>query len=383
MPVKLHGTRWGTPPPHPAANLTSAPRHRPPLTLGRALYFLLLWGGLLLGGGWLLMHALYIRAAGVIERDVDRLAPREVGRIARVAVRPGDTVRKGQPLIYLDYAAGGYITQESVRAGTEAQRRLQLDQRRHELRERAALHRSSIAALKARVKGLSAQRQEVARAEAQAARLVAAGAATQAEVLRLTQRIIELERQRAEAVSEATEKDRALTALRYEERRLERAQRSAALDPPRPADAGLIVAPRDGIVAWVAHREGEVVGPANVVVLLAGGPVRVRAFVQPRDGNSVVAGRSARIELPTGESVAGVMRGPHLLASTWETEGDPWRLPHLPTSDSQRPLLITDVALAEAPQRMSEALAAGAPCEVWVRRDLRALIAPLLASLQP
>src|SRR4051812_5664301 len=120
MAVKLHGVvrpqrddgpssvtplpvaRPATPVPPPTAKKPDA-QFRAPWTVGRVIYFGVLVTGLSAGGLWLANWARYVTATGVVERDVDRLSPRERGRITKIGVKNGDAVKAGQPLVWLDF----------------------------------------------------------------------------------------------------------------------------------------------------------------------------------------------------------------------------------------------------------------------------------------
>lgn len=406
MAVKLHGIRGGSspvggawpgaaPPPGgagvvshrapaalPGRTAPAAPRKmRPPLTLGRLLYFAILAGAMLAGGYYLWLHLFFARAVGVFERDVEQLAPREAGRILRVAVQPGDAVKKGQPLVWLDYGAdaadssssaeSGYLSAHGARAAAERQRRQELQQRRHEIEERRALLRGDIASLRARAQGLELQRDMVARSQEVAARLQKSGAATVAEVLRLQQQLAALDQERAAAQADGRQKERAEHALDEEAAQLDRTLKGLSEAPPHE-DPGLITAPRDGVVAWVAHRAGEVVGPSDAVVTLRGGPLRVRAYVAPRDVMSLGAGRDVRVELPTGEALQGQVARQHQLAtSVEEGRGAAARDPAL-AAEPVMPFVVADVDLPGLDPALAERLPLGSPCEIYgVRQWLR------------
>ncbi|MCS6913446.1 MAG: HlyD family efflux transporter periplasmic adaptor subunit [Myxococcales bacterium] len=349
-----------------------------PLSVGRVLYFALLVGLLCLGIHWAWRQAVFVHAVGLIEQEVDRLAPREAGRIVRVAVQPGDRVHKGQPLVWLDYANGlqqqegsGYISDQAARAGTERQRLVELERRRDEIEQRRALLRADLAALQARALGLRQQWSAVASAQEAAERLEHAGAATRAEVIRLHQQRAALEQEHAAALAESRQKQQAEQALGAEAARIDHAIATLRAAPAPAQDPGLILAPRDGVVAWVAHRAGEVVGPADAVVLLRSGPVRVRAYIQPRDARDLAEGTAVHIELPTGERLAGRVLRQHLLATSL-AEG---RAPRDPAPTSESAFLLADIELLDLPAALAERLVAGTPCEVWARRGwLRTLL---------
>lgn len=365
-------------PPHPHPR-----RFRPPLTLGRLLYFALLLCGAGLGGHFLYLSVFYVRAIGVFERTVDRLAPRERGRILRIEAQVGQVVKRGQPLVWMDYAAGApgeaaYLSESAARQETQRQQKTLLQQRRNELVGRQALVRASLGGLRARAEGLSEQYATLEVSQKTAARLAATGAATEGEVARYRQKLAELAQERAAALAQANEQTAALAALGVEAQHLDAALREAPVPAPRPVDTGVISASRDGVVGWVMRHPGEVVTPQDPVVIVLDEHVHVRAYVQPRDARSLIPGREARIELPTGESLQGEVSVLHLLTTTQEEQqlGVP-KNPALP-ADELMPYMLSDVAVKDQalPREVAAKLVNGAPCEVRLRR----VHGPLLAG---
>src|SRR6478735_7736076 len=138
MAVKLHGVvrpqrddGASVTPLHPPMRLpaaTPAPEAAPkkpeafraPWTVGRVIYFGVLATGLSAGGLWGANWARFVTATGVVERDVDRLSPRERGRITKIAVKNGDAVKSGQPLVWLDFEGpNGFISDAAARANAQ------------------------------------------------------------------------------------------------------------------------------------------------------------------------------------------------------------------------------------------------------------------------
>src|SRR5262249_51693390 len=141
--------------------------------------------------------------------------------------------------------------------------------------------------------------------------------------------------------------------------------------PPAPdgqVDSGIIAASRDGVVAWVAFHAGEMVGPENAVVLLADSEhIRVRAFIPPKEAQALAPGRSAEIELPTGELLKGEVQKLHLLASLVPEQapllgrptGSTLTQTPLPPVDPNGAFLIADVAVPGVGPEVASRLVVG------------------------
>ena len=351
MPVRLHGLPGGRAVPPPAA--ASPPRFRSPITVGRVIYFVaLLTGGTLLLR-WLVLTAIFVTATGVVERDVDRLAARERGRITRLLVQMGEHVREGQPLAWLDYS--------------------DLRERRLDLDRQLAMLRASIAGLHAQAQGLAGEHRTLARSRDAAERLVRSGAATESEAAQLAVKLAEVDKDLAAAQRAASEQEQAAATLRAQEAELDRALAGGETNAP----GGVIRASRDGMVAWVERHAGEVVGPGDLVVVLADErKIRVRAFVAPKDALAFGPKREVTIRLPTGESLRGVVEQLHLLASVaTETPAPQLGRPQNPTVSAAPPpvdpnaaFLLADVTVVNPPSDVASRLVVGAPCEVRVPR---------------
>src|SRR5262245_57842977 len=195
MAVPLHGIPGGRAQAAPAP--APRPRFRSPLTVGRVIYF----SALLVGAGfllhWLIVTAVFVSATGVVERDVDRLAARERGRITRLAVRVGDRVREGQPLAWLDYApgaTGGFVSEAAVRAASQNAQLRDLRERRLDLDRQMAMLRATIGGLQAQAQGLASERRTLARSRDAAQRLVRSGAATESEAAQFAVKLSEVDR---------------------------------------------------------------------------------------------------------------------------------------------------------------------------------------------
>ena len=380
MPVRLHGIPGGraAPPPAPA----SPPRFRSPLTVGRVIYF----SALLIGGGfllhWLLVTLIFVSATGVFERNVDRLAARERGRITRVAVSVGEHVREGQPLAWLDYApgaTGAFVSEAAARAANQNAQLRDLRERRLDVDRQLAMLRGTISGLHAQAQGLSAEKRTLVHSHDTAQRLLRSGAATESEAAQLSLKLAEVDKDSAAARHQASEQERALVTLRAQAAELDRALAKAEPEAPAVADSGVISASRDGVVAWIEHHAGEVVGPGDIVLVLADDrAIRVRAFVSPKDALAFSPKRTVTIRMPTGESLRGRVEQLHLLASV-ATEPQAPQLgrpqnPTLPISGAPPPVdpnaafLLAEVTVVDPPADVAARLVVGAPCEVRVPR---------------
>ncbi|HJZ88327.1 MAG TPA: HlyD family efflux transporter periplasmic adaptor subunit [Polyangia bacterium] len=380
MAVRLHGIPGGRAQAAPAP--APRPRFRSPLTVGRVIYF----SALLVGAGfllhWLIVTAIFVSATGVVERDVDRLAARERGRITRIAVQVGDRVREDQPLAWLDYApgsSGAFVSEAAARAATQNAQVRDLRERRLDVDRQLAMLRSTIGGLHAQAKGLAAERRTLAHTRDTARRLVRSGAATEGEAEQLALKLAEVDKDLATAQRQASEQERAVETLRAQAADLDRALAQAGPLAPPVADPGVVRASRDGIVAWIGHHAGEVVGPGEVVLVLADErKIRVRAFVAPKDALAFAPRRAVTIRVPTGESLRGAVGQLHLLASVASEPQAPQlghpQSPGLPLGSAPPPVdpnaafLLADVTLVDPPPAIVAHLVAGAPCEVRVRR---------------
>jgi multidrug resistance efflux pump len=399
MAVKLHGIQEKAAEQDAADRTQSAPLHivqgapppaklpkpkpfKSPVTVGRVIYFCLLAAGIIGGGYWLALKIWFVTAVGVVDRDMDRLAPRERGRITKVAVKDGDIVRPGQPLVWLDYSAQSseFVSEAEARNASKQLQKDQLEARKQDIRRQQAMARATIAALRARAQGLAAQRSTLNRSKRSAERLQKAGAATGAEVERIVLALTEVEQELNASHRQAHEEDKAVRVLDDEYRELE-STRSTVAVPGNSSDPGIIAASREGIVAWVAHNAGEVVDPNEpIIVLVDRDRIRVRAYVAPEDGSSVKLGTAATILLPTGERVEGTVSKVHMLASSFT---EPQTLTNAPPGEVARgntapPLfgaqsntlsfLLAEVSVLDPQSEVAKRLVMGTPCEVRVRR---------------
>jgi multidrug resistance efflux pump len=364
--------------------LAQPTRPKPQLTVGRVIYFasLSLVGAVALY--WLVMTLVFATAVGVVDQDLDRLAPPERGRITRISVKPGQKVKAGEPLVWLDYGSAqvegqAFVSAAAARTSTREVQLSQMRDRRKEIDRLVASTRAIIGGLYTQASGLKEQRAALVRSRDTAVRLQHQGAATQAELLQFDLRMTQLDQDRAVALREGAEQQRALEALVAEAKLLDQAlaQREATVG----TDPGTIVASRDGTVAEVAFHVGEVVGPENaVVMLLDDESIRVRAYVAPKDAPSFAPGAAARIGLPTWESMPGQVEGLHLLATISapaaqvpQLSKNPGavELPSVaaPPVDPTAAFMLADVSVGQVPDHLAARLIVGSPCEVRVRRS--------------
>ncbi len=394
MAVRLHGpARRELPPPVstlPALPTRSLRRVHPsapsrlqsPWTVGRVTYFVVLMVLVVGAVAWAADGFRAVRSVGIIERDIDRLSPRERARIARIGVAVGDRVKQGQPLAWLDYSAeggagSGYVSDSAMRIASHRGQRDGLLGRRHEVERQVATTKSVLAGLRATAQGLRARRDQLQSSQEATRRLVEQGAATAAELGQFALQLAELEQERNVAVREATEQERVLEALGREARQVEETL-VATPELQAPADEGIIKASRDGVVALISRHPGEMVGPEDAVILLAD-PLKVvvRAFVEPKDAASMSANAAAEIELPSGESLRGRVETVQLLASLGREPG----LPQLgknstqmfspnpaPPVDPKAAFLVANVSVTDVPDHLVGSFIAGSPCEVRVKR---------------
>lgn len=371
----------------PAGGKQEPADFKAPWTVGRVLYFLVMVTGLTLGGKALFAWGRWVTATGVVERDVDRLAPREKGRITRVGVQAGDHVKAGQPLVWLDYSGpDGFISDAAQRVQQRDDTLEAMRERRREIDRLSAQAHTQLSGYASMAAGLEPQRRTLRDTQLSALRLKREGAATEAEVAQVQVQLQSVEQQISTARNQAESQGRVLAQLRSEAAALDRALKQKA-PPPKTADVGVVTASRDGVVAYVAAHAGEVVGPEDAVVLIADDAhVRVRAFVQPKDAQALVPGKAAEVKLPSGEILKAEVERVGLLASiapqpTAPSLGKPQQ-PSLtaqaaPPVDPNAAFLLADVSVLEVPAAIAPRLAAGSPCEVRVERSwqwLRELI---------
>jgi multidrug resistance efflux pump len=385
MPVKLHGAQRPAtvtpirPEPSGPHGKKKPEAFKAPWTIGRVVYFIVLMTVLGLGGSWVVGWLRFVTATGVLERDVDRLAPREKGRISKIAVKNGDAVKQGQPLVWLDYAQG-FISDADERQHSRDVNRQAMQERRREIDRLSAQARTQLAGWQSTARGMEPQRRTLKDTQLSAVRLRAQGAATQGEVSQVALQLQQVEQQLATAREQATAQEAVLARLQNEASALDQVLAAEPAAPPAP-DVGIISASRDGVVAWVAFHAGEVVQPQDAVILLADDHhIRVRAFVQPKDAQSLEPGKGAWVLLPSGERLPARVDRLGLLASVapptqTPTLGKPTQptltAQPLPPVDPNAAFLLADVTVLDVKPDVAARLAAGAPCEVRVERNWR------------
>lgn len=323
------------------------------------------------------MKIVFAHATGFVEREMDRLAPQGRGRISRIDAKPGDVVKKGEALVWIDYApddesrGAAYLSADAARV---ANREVQLEQlriRRDEVERMKAVTRGAVASARARVEGYGAELAALDRSGDTVRRLRASGAATEAEVARFNLRRAELIGVREAARLQANAEARALDALREETHQIADALEQIPAPPPPPTNTGVVVASRDGVVGWVPRHVGEVVGPNDAVVLILDRTqVKVRAYVSPRDAQNITPGRLARIDFPTGETLKGEVKQVHLLASLVPDQQPLPTANQPPAADPESSYLLADVSVLAVPQALADGLVVGSPVEVLVRRRI-------------
>jgi multidrug resistance efflux pump len=226
------------------------------------------------------------------------LAAERDGRIARLLVRPGQTVSSGQPLLEVGCAD---VAEEAAAARAEAralaaESRLTADgPRAEELKQGAA-----------RAREMETRRADAADELRRAEGMRADGFVTE-------RRLVALKAELAAATAKAVEADAALLALqngaRTDERRAAaaRAEASAAKADALAAayDKCTLRSPIDGKVLKVLRREGEFSAASSGTPLVVVGDVSnmiVRAELVDRDAARVKLGQRAEIWLDGSET---------------------------------------------------------------------------------
>ena len=115
--------------------------------------------------------------SGTVEADTIDVASRVGGRVQEVAVREGDTVAAGQPLVTLE--KGDLPAQRLIAAGQLAQAEGALE--KVDSRNLSGARRAEIAGARARLQGEQAARERASHDEERARKLYAGGAATRVD----------------------------------------------------------------------------------------------------------------------------------------------------------------------------------------------------------
>jgi HlyD family secretion protein len=285
---------------------------------------------------------------GIIELEPRALGFEMGGRIARIAVTRGESVKAGQVLAHLDdtLERAQRPVREAEVAAAEARLELLM----------AGARSSDVRALEAQVAAATTQVEAAQRDLDRQRGLFSRGASTKALIDDLESR---LQRARAERDA-AAERLRTLQAgSRRQEVRAAAAQRDGARAALQALDERLrrydLTAPADGLILDVVLKEGEVVSPGVAVVSFAQ-PERpyVDLFVPVRSLPGLQVGQEAAVT-PDGDSQAYKGRVEHIAQTTEYT-------PRYILTEAERATLVVRVRVRLAdPQRK---LHAGVPCRV-------------------
>ncbi|MEZ4391321.1 MAG: HlyD family efflux transporter periplasmic adaptor subunit [Polyangiales bacterium] len=282
---------------------------------------------------------------GVVEFEERRVSFEVGGRIARLTVRRGATLREGDEVSTLD-PSGALPARDARRAEVEAARaRVAL--------LRAGSRASDIRAASAQVTALEAVEASIERSLARAQALARSGAGPTAPVE-------DLEGQRARAIAEHAAAEQRLRTVRQGARPQEVAAAEAQL---RAAESGLAAeeqrlarftarAPVSGVVLDVLAEPGDVVSPGAPVITLADtARPYVDVFVPQGGVGRVRLGAAARVRVD-GAASALPARVEDIARQTEFT-------PRFLFSERERPNLVVRVRLrVDDPGR---ALRAGVP----------------------
>jgi len=321
-----------TPPPNSAPREASAAttqtRRR---SISRAVYLGLLGVGLSAALYSLMGFATFVEAPGVVDGGEAAVGVERAGRLERVFVEPGQTVRKGDRLaevsVLTEHAAAERVHREAERLRAEAAG--ELERAAAKARERAVATLAEAArlrddALRARAdagqarherRGLVRQIAELdeeiaAREELQRQNILARSALVDLRVRRhalvgdrdgqgVRRRVLEENAGQLEAAAQRLEKaaaDAPQEAIRSSNLAFLQA-RAAEADAEALQHEGLatqvLLAPVDGRIAWIEARSGEIVQPGPALV----------TFV-PDSRPTVIAWPGARIDtFPVGARV--------------------------------------------------------------------------------
>ncbi|EXL02576.1 HlyD family secretion protein [Aquamicrobium defluvii] len=215
-------------------------------------------------------------AVGYVEGDYVLLAPIEVAQVQEVAVRRGDTVRPGVPLVRLESADAEIAVAQASAALAQARAQLanlQVGKRPQE-----------IAVLEATVRSAHAQAKEAQRVLERTGDLHRRGIATQAQLDEATTAV-----EVADAAIGQSEANLAVAGLPARAEEIEAArgaveQAEAALEQARwRLSKRALAAPSPGRVTDVIRNPGDTAGPtAPVISILPEGAVKLTVFV-PQD----------------------------------------------------------------------------------------------------
>ncbi len=215
-------------------------------------------------------------AVGYVEGDYVLLAPIEVAQVQEVAVRRGDPVEPGVPLVRLESADAEIAVAQASAALAQAKAQLanlQVGKRPQE-----------IAVLEATVRSAHAQAKEARRVLERTSDLNRRGIATQAQLDEATTAV-----EVADAAIGQSEANLAVAGLPARAEEIEAArgaveQAEAALEQARwRLSKRTLAAPSPGRVTDVIRNAGDTAGPsAPVISILPEGAVKLTVFV-PQD----------------------------------------------------------------------------------------------------
>ena len=223
-------------------------------------------------------------AVGYVEGDYVLLAPAEVAQVETVAVRRGDRVEPGKPLVTLESADAVIAVAQAEAALAQAQAQLadlQVGKRPEE-----------IAVLEATVRSAKAQADEAERVLSRTKDLATRGIATQAQLDEASTAL-----EVAQAAIGQSEANLAVAKLPARPEAIKAAegqvkQATAALDQARwRLSKRTLAAPSPGRVDDVIRNPGDTAGPsAPVLSILPDGAVKLTLYIPEESFSSVRVG---------------------------------------------------------------------------------------------
>lgn len=329
---------------------------------------------ILFGLGWAALTQVPVKvsARGIL---IDRTGLAEIvasdaGRIERLMVAPGDTVREGQPIASIartelvreidaaraklaDAEArlarlrGFYGTQGTEQAGADSVRLGTIAESRRALTERARFLESKAAKMTALVGRGFVQRDELVD--------------VQIELADVRERIANLGESALRVRIDANKRSGETgLALLDEQGTIDEQQRTIARLTAQLADQQLVRAPRGGVVTEVKVNAGDVIAPGTALATVSadGGSLVALLYVPAADGKRIARGMAAEIVPTTVErSVYGHIPGRVVAVA-----------PLPSTAEGMRRVLRND-------QLVKELVADGAPIEVRIALDRSAATA--------
>lgn len=223
-------------------------------------------------------------AVGYVEGDYVLLAPIEVAQVETIAVRRGDRVEPGKPLVTLESADATIAVAQAQAALAQAQAQL--------ADLRVGKRPEEIAVLEATVRSAKAQAEEAQRVLARTQDLFKRGIATQAQ---LDESSTALEVARAQIGQ--SEANLAVAGLPARQETIKAAdnqvkQAQAALDQAKwRLSKRVLTAPAPGQVNDVIRNPGDTAGPsAPVLSMLPDGAVKLTLYVPEAAFSSIKVG---------------------------------------------------------------------------------------------